>query len=175
MKNVILTFCILLGGMIPFNISAVDILTVESPAFSAGGEIPAKYSCDNENVSPEIRWKGVPITTKSLVLICDDPDAPMGMWIHWVVYNIPTKINKLAENYAKHPIKGIIEGMTDFKKPGWGGPCPPNGIHRYFFKLYAVNIPTNYRNGLTKQNILDSIKGHVVGESSFFGTYMRKK
>ena len=111
-----------------------------SAAFKDGEKIPEKYSCDGEDVSPPLEWTPAPDKTKTLAIICDDPDAPMGTWVHWVVFNVPADIVQLPENVPpeRELNNGAIQGMNDFKKIGYGGPCPPSGTHRYFFKIYAA-------------------------------------
>ena len=156
-------------------LTAKEKFKIESPSFKNGNNIPMKFTCDKENISPEIRWYNEPDQTKSLVLICDDPDAPVGVWVHWVVYNINPNLSGIPENYISQNNLKMTEGKTDFGSIGWGGPCPPNGKHRYFFKLYAVDIETNYPEGLTKAQILEKIKHHTITETSFYGTYERTK
>ncbi len=149
---------------------------LSSPAFAHEATIPVKYTCDGPDVSPPLKWDGLPDGTQSLVLICDDPDAPMGTWVHWVMYNIPTSVTELPEGVPTEPtvLNGIVQGINDFKRIGYGGPCPPAGKpHRYFFKLYAVDIPTNWESGLTKAAVLKKIEGHILGEAQLMGRYQR--
>lgn len=150
-------------------------MEITSSAFENGGMIPDKYSCDGRNIAPPLEWTNPPEDTKSFVLICDDPDAPMGTWVHWVVYDIPASISKLQEGTP--PEKTLTnsgkQGTNDFHKIGYGGPCPPSGIHRYFFKLYAVDMFTDLEPGATKAQILRTIKGHILGEAQTMGKYSR--
>jgi Raf kinase inhibitor-like YbhB/YbcL family protein len=150
-------------------------ITITSPAFSEGDMIPRQYTCDGEDISPPLAWTGVPEGTKTLALICDDPDAPVGTWVHWVIFNIPPKTEGLAANIAP---KGTIEigakhGTNDFRKLGYGGPCPPGGTHRYFFKLYALDAETALDPGVTKAQLLKAMEGHILAEGQLMGRYKR--
>jgi Raf kinase inhibitor-like YbhB/YbcL family protein len=150
-------------------------ITITSPAFSEGDMIPRQYTCDGEDISPPLAWTGVPEGTKTLALICDDPDAPVGTWVHWVIFNIPPKTEGLAANIAP---KGTIEigakhGTNDFRKLGYGGPCPPGGTHRYFFKLYALDTETALDPGITKAQLLKAMEGHILAEGQLMGRYKR--
>lgn len=140
-------------------------LKITSPAFKEGEMIPMKYTCKGEDISPEINWFGAPKGTKSFILICDDPDAPMGTWVHWVVYNIPASITKLQECFPKDSVlkNGIKQAKTSFGSTGYSGPCPPSGTHRYFFKVYALN----------KFLALDPQKSTKKGPKSNGGKYYR--
>lgn len=151
-------------------------LKISSRAFQSGGMIPAKYTCDGQDVSPPLQWTAPPHGTKSLVLICDDPDAPMGTWVHWVLYGLSATTTSVPEAVPKEKtvLGGARQGMTDFRRVGYGGPCPPpGGPHRYFFKLYAVDIAADLPPGLTKQQILDAIKGHILAQGELMGKYKR--
>jgi Raf kinase inhibitor-like YbhB/YbcL family protein len=150
-------------------------ITITSTAFTEGSMIPRQYTCEGEDVSPPLVWTGVPVGTKSLALICDDPDAPMGTWVHWVLFNIPASIKELP---AKIPPEKIIEnsakhGMNDFQKFGYGGPCPPGGTHRYYFKLYALDTEINLEAGITKAQLLKAMEGHILAEGQLMGRYKR--
>jgi Raf kinase inhibitor-like YbhB/YbcL family protein len=154
-------------------------MKVTSPAFKHEALIPAKYTCDGANVSPEISWSGAPENTKSYVIICDDPDAPAGTWVHWVVYDIDPAVTKLAEDMEKgYEVKGVAkQGVTSFIAPGYGGPCPPSGTHRYYFKVYALDIATL---GLdpkksSKKEVLAEMQVHVIGQGELMGKYARAK
>lgn len=150
-------------------------IELTSSAFKNGGMIPEKYTCDGDDNSPPISWKSVPEETRSLALICDDPDAPMGTWVHWVVYNIPPEIKELKENITpERKIKnGGIQGMNDFKKIGYGGPCPPGGTHRYFFKIYALDTKVDLDPGATKSQLLIAMEGHILAKGDLMGKYSR--
>jgi Raf kinase inhibitor-like YbhB/YbcL family protein len=153
-------------------------ITITSSAFAPGAAIPAKFTGDGANVSPPLTWSGVPSGTKSLALICDDPDAPAGTWVHWVLYGLPATASDVAE---KAPASETLsnnakQGKNDFQKIGYGGPAPPPGKpHRYFFKLYALDADPGLKAGATKQELLQAMKGHVLGEGQLMGTYQRKK
>jgi len=154
------------------------MIKVTSPAFSAGQPIPTKYTCDGADVSPPLKWDGVPDGTKSLALICDDPDAPAGTWVHWVVYDLPRTATELTEKTAATDTlpNGAKQGLNDFKRTGYGGPCPPPGeTHRYFFKLYALSIATSLKPRASKADVLRAMQGHVLAEGELTGTYQRAK
>lgn len=150
-------------------------IKIESPAFKEGEMIPQKYTCDGENISPPLNWTEIPQETKSFALICDDPDAPMGTWVHWVVYNIPAEIKELPEGVPpeRELRQGGIQGMNDFRKIGYGGPCPPGGTHRYFFKIYALNRKLNLQPGATKELLEEAMNGHILDQGSLMGKYSR--
>ncbi|OGR51365.1 MAG: phosphatidylethanolamine-binding protein [Elusimicrobia bacterium RIFCSPLOWO2_02_FULL_39_32] len=152
-------------------------LEIKSSAFNEGSMIPSKYTCDEEDISPPITWNEPPKGTKSFALISDDPDAPMGTWVHWVIYNIPSATRALKEDFPKEKeLKdGTKQGITDFKRIGYGGPCPPSGIHRYYFKLYALDQILALQSEATKEDLLKAMKGHVLAESSLMGKYSRSK
>jgi len=143
-------------------------LVITSPAFENNGFIPSKYTCDGEDVNPAISIDGLPEGTLSLVLIIDDPDAPMGTWDHWIVWNIPpTKI--IEEN----SVPGI-EGLNDFRKHTYGGPCPPSGIHRYFFKVYALNTQLTLSSTSKKREVEKAMRGHILAQGELIGRYKRR-
>jgi len=149
---------------------------LKSPAIQAGGAIPRKYTCDADDVSPPLRWENVPAATRAFALIADDPDAPDGTWVHWVIYNLPATAKELAEATAKTAAlaDGAKQGVNDFQRTGYGGPCPPHGsAHRYFFKLYALDAPTGLEAGAGKRQLLESIKGHVLGQAELIERYQR--
>ncbi|MDD3629870.1 MAG: YbhB/YbcL family Raf kinase inhibitor-like protein [Bacteroidales bacterium] len=150
-------------------------IIVKSNSFSDGGMIPAKYTCDGANISPQLSWDNAPKGTKSFVLICEDPDAPMGTFTHWILYDIPADVHELLENLPKDKIlpNGAKQGIADFKKIGYGGPCPPNGTHRYYFKLYALDTLLNLEPGLKKEDILKAMNGHILAQGQIMGKYAR--
>jgi Raf kinase inhibitor-like YbhB/YbcL family protein len=158
--------------------SAVMAMTLNSPAFPQNGHIPAKYTWEGEDVSPPLAWEDVPNGAKSLVLIIDDPDAPdpkapRMVWVHWVVYNIPSETRALPENAGKTGLpQGTVLGLNDFKKTGYGGPCPPIGRHRYFHKLYALDIAVDLK-GATKSQMERAMQGHVLAKAELIGTYQK--
>lgn len=145
-------------------------MKIESPVFKNNQIIPSKYTCDGENVNPPLKFLDVPETAKSLVLIVDDPDAPRGTFVHWVVFNIDPKTKDIAENSAP---AGAMEGMTSFGKAGYGGPCPPSGTHRYFFKLYALDIRLDLDKKATKQDVESVMEGHILDKAEIIGLYKR--
>ena len=153
-------------------------IEVTSSAFTEGARIPKKYTCDGQDISPALKWSGVPQKTKSIALICDDPDAPSGTWVHWVVYSIPPDVTELQEGVVKTNVlpDGAKQGTTDFKRIGYGGPCPPrgHGAHHYYFKVYALDIQVGLKAGATKKDLEKSMKGHILGQGQLIGTYERK-
>jgi len=148
---------------------------MRSTAFQNGGQIPSLYTCDGENRSPSLSWSDPPEGTRSFALICDDPDAPVGVWVHWVVYNIPPDKRGIPEAFPSDGIlpDGTLQGVTDFRRTGYGGPCPPGGSHRYYFKLYALDTVLSLPPGATKRELLSNMKGHTIGEAVLMGTYKR--
>lgn len=151
-------------------------MQLTSSAFTAGGDIPRKYTCEGGDVSPQLSWSNAPAGTKAFALIADDPDAPAGTWVHWVIYDLPADTKELAEGVATTETltNGAKQGANDFRKVGYGGPCPPPGLpHRYFFKLYALDAPTGLNPRATKQQLLEAIKGHTLGEAEVMGRYKR--
>ncbi len=149
-------------------------LSMKSPGFQNGGDIPRKYTCDGGDVSPALAWDGAPAGAKAFALIVDDPDAPGGTWVHWVLYDLPGNAKELPEGIAAETQpRGAKQGVNDFRKSGYGGPCPPGGTHRYYFKLYALDAPTELKAGATKQQLLAAIKGHVLAEAELVGKYGR--
>ncbi|OGH37399.1 MAG: phosphatidylethanolamine-binding protein [Candidatus Levybacteria bacterium RIFCSPLOWO2_01_FULL_38_21] len=144
-------------------------MKITSSAFKYNSKIPSKYTCDDKNINPPLEFSDIPRETKSLVLIIDDPDAPSKTWVHWVIYNIDPSVTKIEENSVP---KGLL-GRTDFGKEGYGGPCPPSGTHRYFFKLYALDTILDAPNGLTKQQVLEKTRDRVIEEAELIGLYKR--
>jgi hypothetical protein len=152
-------------------------ITLTSAAFDEGKLIPPKHTGQGDDVSPALQWTGVPAGVKSLALICDDPDAPAGTWVHWVIWNIPAEAAGLPEAVPqKAELKdGSKQGMNDFRQTGYGGPMPPPGKpHRYFFKVYALAIQPDLKPGATKDKLLDAMKGHILAEGLLMGTYQRR-
>ena len=150
-------------------------INVTSSAFTQGGMIPVLYTCDGRDISPPLSWTAGPAGTQSYAIIADDPDAPMGIWVHWVAYNIPASITTLPENVAKDKQlgDGTLQGINDFKDFGYGGPCPPCGTHRYFFKVYALDTVLKAGPGLTKKKLLREIEGHTLAQGELMGSYSR--
>jgi len=143
-------------------------LTIISPAFESNKPIPSKYTCDGDDVNPTLNIEGIPEETKSLVLIVDDPDAPMGTWDHWIVWNIPPT-NKIEEN----SVPGT-EGLNDFRKHSYGGPCPPSGTHRYFFKVYALDTKLDLHPNSRKKDVEKAMKEHILAKGELVGLYSRR-
>ena len=150
-------------------------MKVTSPAFKDGGMIPSRYTCDGEDVSPALEWSSVPDQTKSIALIADDPDAPRGTFVHWVVYNLPADTRGLPEGAAANGTLpgGARQGTNDFGDAGYNGPSPPSGTHRYFFKLYALDATVNLPAGARKADLLQAMKGHILAEGQLIGKYKR--
>jgi Raf kinase inhibitor-like YbhB/YbcL family protein len=152
-------------------------LELTSPAFRDGESIPTKHTCDGEDASPPLKWSGIPNGAKSLALICDDPDAPAGTWVHWVLYDLPASVNELPEGIAASETtpQGAKQGLNDFQRVGYGGPCPPPGKpHRYFFKLYALDATLDLGPRGAKSDVVNAMKGHTLAEGQLTGTYKRK-
>ncbi|MCX6827040.1 MAG: YbhB/YbcL family Raf kinase inhibitor-like protein [candidate division Zixibacteria bacterium] len=164
-------------------------MKITSTAFKEGEFIPVKYTCDGPDVSPPLAFSDIPINTKSLALICDDPDAPNGNWVHWIIYNFPVDVKNIPES-VPHAVSAIVKidgkevalqhGKSSFGRYGYGGPCPPMGsAHHYYFKLYALNSQVNFtiekvKSGITKRILLENMKGHIIAETSLMGKYQRK-
>lgn len=149
---------------------------IRSTAFTAGGTIPKKYTCDGPDVSPPLSWTEPPAGTKSLALIMDDPDAPVGTWVHWVLCNLPASTHELSEGTptTETLASGARQGANDFRKVGYGGPCPPPGpAHRYFFKLYALDTELNLAPRATKKQLEAAMKGHILAQAELMGRYGR--
>jgi Raf kinase inhibitor-like YbhB/YbcL family protein len=151
-------------------------IKITSSAFAEGGMIPKKYTSDGDNVSPPLSWESIPSGAQSIALITDDPDAPMGTWVHWVLYNLPADVRSLAENVpAQEKLEyGALQGINDFRKIGYGGPSPPSGVHRYFFKIYALDILLEAVPDMTKSMLLSAMEGHKLGEGLLIGRYERQ-
>jgi Raf kinase inhibitor-like YbhB/YbcL family protein len=149
---------------------------LKSTAFAAGSAIPALYTCQGKDISPPLAWSGVPNGTKGYALICDDPDAPIVTWVHWVYYNIPPSVISLPEAFTKNekPASGGIHGKSSFGDFGYGGPCPPWGTHRYFFRLYALDTMLNLEPGVKKKEVIKAMEGHVLATAELMGTYKKK-
>ncbi len=169
------------GGSAPAGMTAgpggsAMTFALTSKAFENGGNIPRKFTCDGPDVSPALSWNEPPAGTKSLALISDDPDAPVGTWVHWVAFDIPPGTRELPEGVAKTADLpgGGKQGRTDFGRIGYGGPCPPPGKpHRYFFKLYALDTQLNLKPGSTKADVEKAMKGHILAQAEFMGRYGR--
>jgi Raf kinase inhibitor-like YbhB/YbcL family protein len=159
----------------PTEATMTNQLTITSDAFSSGQSIPAKYSCIGRNISPPLAWNEPPTGTQAFALIMDDPDAPAGTWVHWVLYNIPADTRSLQEDL---PVGGknnlILVGKNSWGDTDYGSPCPPSGTHRYFFKLYALNIEFPVLTpGATKEQVLNAIQGHILAQTELVGTFSK--
>jgi Raf kinase inhibitor-like YbhB/YbcL family protein len=173
------TICITAAGLSPGWLHAEETmtLTIQSTAFADGGEIPPVYTCQGSDISPSLQWTGVPDQARSLVLIVDDPDAPdprapKMTWVHWVLFNLPPDSTGLPEQVGSGDLPpGTGEGVNDWKRTGYGGPCPPIGRHRYFHKLYALDTVLSGLDKPTKAAVEAAMKGHVVAQAELVGTY----
>ncbi len=158
------------------EVKEVTAMEIKSSAFKAQEKIPTKYTCDGADVSPPLNWTGIPEKTQSFALISDDPDAPVGTWVHWVIYDIPSETGDLPEGVAKKDAleSGAKQGVNDFRKVGYGGPCPPPGpAHRYFFKLYALDAKLNLPSKATKRDVEKAMEGHILAKAELVGLYKR--
>jgi Raf kinase inhibitor-like YbhB/YbcL family protein len=144
---------------------------IRSPAFQNEQRIPSKYTCDGDDISPPLAIENIPESTASMVLLVDDPDAPSGTWTHWLVFNIPRDVTRIGEGTI--PIG--TRGNTSWSTTDYGGPCPPEGTHRYSFKIYALGTTLRLNEGASKQEVLEALKGHILAESELIGTYERSR
>ena len=151
-------------------------MKLESNAFTTKGLIPAQYTCDGQNISPPLSWDAPPTGTQSLALIIDDPDAPGGIFTHWVLYNLPSETRQLSPAVPTQAAlgNGVLQGKNDFGNLGYGGPCPPRGTHRYFFKLYALDQPLKLASGATKEQLVTAMDGHILAAAELIGSYTRQ-
>jgi len=154
-------------------------MELSSIAFAAGGDIPARFTCEGQDTAPPLQWRGLPGGTRSLALIVDDPDAPdpahpQRTWVHWVLYDIPPDAAGLPEGGKPLPA-GAREGVNDWKRTGYGGPCPPIGRHRYFFKLYALDTMLSDQHTPAKAALEGAMQGHVLAQAELIGTYQKQK
>ena len=172
-----ITVFLLLITLVSLQIFSQEVtMKITSSAFNNGAAIPSIYSCKGDDISPPLHWEGEPEGTVSFALICDDPDAPMGTWVHWVYYNIPSSIHDLPQAFetGREPSAGGVQGMTSFRRTGYGGPCPPEGsTHHYHFTLYALDTMLDLDAGATKHELENAIGGHVLGHGRLTGTYRR--
>lgn len=174
--SLLLAGCGLMGSPTPALEEVNMDISLTSPAFQEGQTIPAEYTCDGENISPALAWGGPPAGTRSFVLIADDPDAPLGTWVHWLVYNIPADARSLPEAVpaAEKLSGGALHGSSSFRRLGYGGPCPPSGTHRYYFKLYALDILLDAEAGLDHKTLLALMDGHILAQGQLMGRYSRQ-
>ena len=159
------------------NAATTQTLSLTSPAFQGGSAIPRKYTCNGENVSPPLTWDRTPGETRSLALIVDDPDAPGKTWVHWVLFNLPPGTARLDEGIPKKDRlpNGAVQGRNDFGDTGYGGPCPPKGSHRYFFRLYALDRQLDLTSSATKADALKAMQGHILAQGELMGTYAQTR
>ena len=178
LSMLVLTGCSTAATQTPMPGARQPGLTLTSPVFNPGASIPKKYSCQGENLSPALAWSGAPQGTQSFALILDDPDAPLGTFVHWVIYNLPASLSGLPEgaSTAKSPAANLpqdtVQGKGSFGRAGYGGPCPPTGTHRYFFHLYALDTPFT-TTGMDKAALLKAMAGHILAQTELMGTYKK--
>jgi len=177
MKRGAMWLAVLTLGFFPISdvlgkeVRKMDGLKISSPQFAHNGSIPAKYTCDGADTSPHLKIEGVPRGAKALALIVDDPDAPAGTWVHWVVWGIPPETGEIGENAVP---AGAVQGRNDWGRNSYGGPCPPSGSHRYFFKLFALDTVLTLGAATTKKDLERAMEGHVIARAELIGVYKRK-
>jgi Raf kinase inhibitor-like YbhB/YbcL family protein len=169
MKPISFALAIFVGTILSMN--AASSISVTAPAFQAGGDIPPKFTCNGTNVNPALKINGVPNAAKSLALIVDDPDAPRGLFTHWIVWNIDPKTTDIAENSAP---AGGIQGTNDFGKRNYGGPCPPSGTHRYFFKVFALDTKLDLKPSARRAELDAAMRGHTLAQGELMARYTHK-
>lgn len=152
------------------SVTKIEGLKISSPAFENGGEIPKKYTCDGANVNPPLKIENVPSNTKSLALVFDDIDAPRGTYVHWILWNIDPSVKEIKENSVP---ERVVQGVNDFKKLNYGGPCPPRRAHKYVFKIYALDTLLNLNPNLTKKDLEKVMEGHIISRAQLTGLYNR--
>lgn len=152
------------------EVSSMAALKITSPAFQNNATIPRQYTCDGKDINPPLVIADVPQGTKSIALVCDDPDAPVGIWVHWVIWNIDPGAKEIKENSVP---QGAVQGINDFRKHSYGGPCPPSGTHRYFFKVYALDTLLDISPNSTKSDLEKAMKGHILAQGELIGLYKR--
>lgn len=157
------------------------MLVIRSAAFAEGGEIPVRHTCEGEDLSPQLEWSGAPAGTRSLAVVVDDPDAPdpaapRTIWVHWVLYDLPPSAGGLPEGVSRAALPaGTREGLNDWKRTGWGGPCPPVGRHRYFFRLFALDAQLGDLRVPTRATLDDALRGHLLAQAATMGTYEKRR
>jgi hypothetical protein len=166
MKKFFILVCFILA--LSSVVNASNKMNLSSPDFQDQGNIPQEFTCQGKNIHPTLQINNVPLGTKSLALIVDDPDAPMGEWVHWVVFNIDPALTIIGKNVVLG-----IQGINDFGDAGYGGPCPPQGAHRYFFKLYALDIVLDAQEEMTKKKLEQLMEGHVLEQAQLVGIYQK--
>jgi Raf kinase inhibitor-like YbhB/YbcL family protein len=171
MKAIIIVGCMMAAGALVAFAAGGGKMKISSPAFQEGGTIAEKFSKNGQNVSPELRIEGAPAEAKSLALIVDDPDAPVGLFTHWLVWNIDPKTTEIAENGVP---KGALQGTNDFPGRGYDGPQPPSGTHRYYFKIFALDRMLDLKSGAKRREVDAAIRGHVIAQGELMGRYSKK-
>jgi Raf kinase inhibitor-like YbhB/YbcL family protein len=171
MKTIIIVGCTIAAASLVALAAGGAKMKISSSAFQEGGTIPEKFSKDGQNANPELRIEGVPTEAKSLALIVDDPDAPVGLFTHWLVWNIDPKTTEIAE---KNVPKGALQGTNDFPGTGYDGPQPPSGTHRYYFKIFALDRTLDLKSGAKRREVDAAMRGHIVGEGQMMGRYSKK-
>jgi Raf kinase inhibitor-like YbhB/YbcL family protein len=169
MKPISFALAIFVGAIL--NLNAASSVSIVSSAFQAGGDIPAKFTCNGANVNPELKIKGVPNEAKSVALIVDDPDAPRGLFTHWIVWNVDPKMIDIGENSVP---AGGIQGTNDFGKRNYVGPCPPSGTHRYFFKIFALDMKLDLKPNARRAELDAAMRGHTLAEGELMARYSHK-
>ncbi len=168
---VVSAWLLLPGAGIGKELKKMTTLMISCGAFSNGESIPTRFTCDGQDVNPMLEWNNPPVGTRSLALIMDDPDAPMGTWVHWVVWNIPPDTRRIEEMSVP---AGAVQGHNGWKRNAYGGPCPPSGTHRYFFKIFALDTVLTLPDTATKTDLERAIKGHILARGELMGTYERR-
>ena len=174
--TLLIIMILLLTGCIAKENKYMEKISIQAEGFNEGDMIPDEFTCKGRDISPSISWKGIPAGTQSITLIMDDPDAPGGTFVHWVIYNIPSQTWNLPKGMPqdKTLADGSMQGMTDFGQPGYGGPWPSSGkTHRYFFKVYALDMKINLPAQASKNQVESAMKGHILAEGALMGTYRR--
>lgn len=171
-QTIILEGCALAIAAIASFAAGGEKMKITSTAFQAGGNIPSRFTCDGQDSNPGLRLEGAPAEAKSLVLIVEDPDAPSGLFTHWLAWNLDPKTAVIEEN---GPPSGSVEGKNDFGKSGYGGPCPPSGTHRYFFKVFALDRKLDLAAGANRKQLDADMRGHVLAQAELMGRYLRNR
>jgi len=171
MKTIIIVGCAMTAAALVAFAAGGAKMKISSSAFQEGGTIPEKFSKNGQNVSPELRIEGAPAEAKSLALIVDDPDAPVGLFTHWLVWNIEPKTTEIAEN---SPPNGAVQGTNDYPNLGYGGPQPPSGTHRYYFKIFALDRILDLKSGAKRREVDAAMRGHVIDQGELMGRYSKK-
>jgi Raf kinase inhibitor-like YbhB/YbcL family protein len=171
MKTIIIVGCAMTAAALVAFAAGGAKMKISSSAFQEGGTIPEKFSKNGQNVSPELRVEGAPAEAKSLALIVDDPDTPVGLFTHWLVWNIDPKTIEIAEN---SPPNGAVQGTNDYPNLGYGGPQPPSGTHRYYFKIFALDRVLDLKSGAKRREVDAAMRGHVIGQGELMGRYSKK-